>query len=94
MVLLAVSGEIRKDSAVDSLKRFLGYDPDGRGVSLGTSLLWSLVLSLVVSTIVRALFPGAGPVLRIVVFFAIAYLVFRWIDRNRSASRGERRPPQ
>jgi len=72
---------------VDSIKRFLGTDKDGRGVSPSTSLLYSMVLSLLISIGLRWIFPTMPPLLRFALFFGVVFLVFRWIDKNHRSKR-------
>lgn len=67
---------------MDSIRRFLGLDKEGKGVSPSTSLLYSMALSLLISFLLRFLFPGMPAPLRFVLFFAVVFFAFRWIDKN------------
>lgn len=77
---------------MDSIKRFLGLDREGKGVSPTTSLLYSMVLSLIISIALRWLFPAMNPLFRFAIFFAVVFLVFNWIGKNhRRGRRNDRR---
>lgn len=69
---------------MDSIRRFLGLDTEGRGVSPSTSLLYSMVVSILVSVAVRLVFPSMSYPLRFVIFFVVVFFIFRWIGTNRS----------
>lgn len=76
---------------MDSFKRFLGLDKDGRGVSPSTSLLYSMLLSVIISFGLRWIFPAMNPFFRFVVFFAVVFFVFNWINKNHREAEKKRR---
>ncbi len=79
---------------MDSIRRFLGLDKEGRGVSSSTSLLYSLILSLLISAGLRFLFPAMAYPLRFVVFIVIVFAVFSWINKNHRENTGGRNEPK
>ncbi|MFD2840413.1 hypothetical protein ACFSYH_07480 [Populibacterium corticicola] len=74
---------------MDSIRRFLGLDREGRGVSSSTSLLYSLILSLLISVGLRFLFPAMAYPVRFILFIVVVFAVFSWINKNhRDNTRG------
>ncbi|WP_435298846.1 hypothetical protein [Timonella sp. A28] len=76
---------------METIKRYLGLDNEGRGVGPVTSLFASLVLSIIVSIAVRLIFPTTNTFLRFIVFFGVMAFVFLWIDANHRKNRRNRR---
>lgn len=76
---------------VKTIKAYLGLSGDGTRVSPGTSVAISLMLSLLVSLLLRVLLPGANSVLRLVLWFVVMVVIFRWAGSNAAKQREKSR---
>jgi hypothetical protein len=73
---------------VKTLKAYFGLSDDGTQVGTSTSIGISLALSLLVSFGLRFLIPGASPVIRLVLWFVVMVVLFRWAASNAQKQRG------
>lgn len=71
-----------------TLKAYFGLSDDGTRVGTTTSIGISLALSLIVSVGLRYLIPGASPVIRLVLWFVVMLVLFRWAAANAQKQRG------
>lgn len=69
-------------TSVKTLAAYFGLSHDGTRVSASTSVAISLILSLGVSLLLRVLFPGLGPVVRLVLWALVMFVIFRWAAAN------------
>lgn len=76
---------------VKTIKAYLGLSDDGTRVSPGTSIAISLMLSLLVSLVLRVLLPGTSSVLRLILWFAVMLVIFRWAASNSAKQRQKQR---
>ena len=74
-----------------TIKAYLGLSDDGTRVSPGTSIAISLMLSLLVSLLLRAVFPGTSSVLRLILWFVVMLVIFRWAANNSAKQRQKQR---
>ena len=74
-----------------TIAAYLGLSDDGTRVSPGTSIALSLMLSLLVSLGLRVLLPGANSVLRLVLWFVVMMVIFRWAGANAAKQRDRAR---
>ena len=72
---------------MNTIRAYLGLSDDGTRVSPGTSVAISLMLSLLVSVLLRVLVPGANPVVRLVLWFVVMLVIFRWAGSNAAKQR-------
>ena len=70
-----------------TIRAYLGLSDDGTRVTPGTSVAISLMLSLLVSVLLRVLLPGANSVLRLVLWFVVTLVIFRWAAGNAAKQR-------
>lgn len=76
---------------VKTLMAYFGLSDDGTRVGPGTSIGISLALSMLVSIGLRFLIPGASPVVRLVLWFVVMLLLFRWAASNAEKQSRRRR---
>lgn len=69
---------------------YLGLSDDGTRVGPAASIGISLALSLLVSVGLRYLIPGASPVIRLVLWFVVMLVLFRWAASNAEKQRQRR----
>lgn len=69
---------------------YLGLSDDGTRVGPAASIGISLALSMLVSVGLRFLVPGASPVVRLVLWFVVMLLLFRWAAANAEKQRRRR----